>query len=59
MAKKLITFTATFSGSIEFDTKDYDKSYTIDDIICSMTHEQLFAACETDLNPEVTSVEKA
>ena len=57
MAKKLIYFTAQFQGSIEIDTDDYDKSYTPDDIIHNMTHEQLFAACETDLSIDVDLVE--
>jgi hypothetical protein len=58
MAKKLIHFTAQFQGSIEVDTNDYE-DWSDDDIISDMTHEQLFAACETDLSLDVDHVEAA
>ena len=57
MAKKLITFDATFVGTIEIDTDDFDSSYDMEDILCSFSNEELFAGCETDLDPQVRRVE--
>ena len=48
--KRLVQFTAVFSGSVEVDADEYDSDWTADDILATMTHEQLFAACETDLD---------
>jgi hypothetical protein len=54
MAKKLIHFTAQFQGTIEVDIARGDSA---EDIINNMTHAELFAACETDLNLDVDQVE--
>ena len=56
MAKKLIHFTAQFQGSIEVDIA---RGETAEDIINNMTHEELFAACETDLSLDVDYLEAA
>jgi hypothetical protein len=59
MAKKLITFNATFQGTIEIDTDDFDSSYDMEDILCRFSNEELFAGCETDLSPEIIDIEEA
>ena len=56
MAKKLITFSAMFEGSIEIDTQDYP-GYSMEDILLNLSHEELFAGCESDLSPELIRVE--
>jgi hypothetical protein len=56
MAKKLIHFTAQFQGTIEIDIA---RGESAEDILNNMTHAELFAACETDLNLDVDQVESA
>jgi hypothetical protein len=56
MAKKLIHFTAQFQGMIEVDIAPGESA---EDMINNMTHAELFAACETDLDIDVDLVEAA
>jgi hypothetical protein len=56
MAKIIVTYTAQFQGQIEIDTDQYE-GMDIEDILSEMTHEQLFAGCETDISTDVEDVE--
>ena len=49
---RLIQFRAQFSGTIEVDPDQYP-DWSDEDILAHQSHEDLFAACETDLDLDV------